>query len=135
MEKQLKKYLSSKKEVANNEFDGIVRHTIRNYWWFIWIGLWTKKTTQNRGLDERYEEIAKKALANGWKVTLVAIYVFWFLLVFGVQISVAQVLELLLVVHMIGWADFTIKLNISIFLNGPRSVATANIFIKYFHKS
>ena len=65
-----------------------------------------KKTAQNRGLDERYEEITKKALANGWKVTLVAIYVFWFLLVFGVQISVAQVLGLLLLVHMIGWAGF-----------------------------
>lgn len=65
-----------------------------------------KKVAQSRGLDERYEEIAKKALANGWKVTLVAIYVFWFLLVFGVQISVAQVLGLLLLVHMIGWAGF-----------------------------
>lgn len=48
-----------------------------------------KKAAQSRCLDERYEEIAKKVLANGWKVTLVAIYVLWFLLVFGVQISVA----------------------------------------------
>ena len=65
-----------------------------------------KKAAQNRGLDERNAEITKNALATGWKVTLVAIYVFWLLLVFGVQFSVAEVLGILLLVHMIGWAGF-----------------------------
>lgn len=92
--------------MENYEFDGIIRGIIRYYWWFIWIIIWTKKAAQSRGLDERYEEITKNALANGWKVTLVAIYVFWFLLVFGVQISVAKVLGILLLVHLIGWAGF-----------------------------
>jgi len=65
-----------------------------------------KKAAQNRGLDERNEAITKSALANGWKVTLIAIYIFWFLLVFDVQLSVAEVLGILLLVHMIGWAGF-----------------------------
>lgn len=65
-----------------------------------------KKAAQSRGLDERNVEITKNALATGWKVTLVAIYVFWFLLVFGVQFSVAEVLGILLLVHMSGWVGF-----------------------------
>lgn len=65
-----------------------------------------KKAAQSRGLDERHEEITKNALATGWKVTLIAIYVFWLLLVFGVQFSVAEVLGILLLIHMIGWAGF-----------------------------
>lgn len=65
-----------------------------------------KKLQQSRGLDERYEEITKNALANGWKVTLGAIYVIWILLVFDVQFSVAEVLGILLLIHMIGWAGF-----------------------------
>jgi len=67
-----------------------------------------KKAAQNRGLDERNAEITKSALANGWKVTLVAIYIFWFLLIFDVQFSVAEVLGILLLVHMIGWAGFRV---------------------------
>lgn len=65
-----------------------------------------KKAAQRRGLDERNTEITKNALATGWKVTLIAIYVIWFLLVFGVQFSVPEVLGILLLVHMIGWGGF-----------------------------
>jgi hypothetical protein len=67
-----------------------------------------KKAQQNRGLDERYEAISKNALANGWKVTLGGIYVFWILLILDVQISAAEVLGILLLIHMIGWAGFRI---------------------------
>ena len=67
-----------------------------------------KKAAQRRGLDERYVEITKHALANGWKVTLAAIYLFWILLLFDVQFSVPEVLGGLLLIHMIGWAGFRV---------------------------
>lgn len=63
-----------------------------------------KKAAQNRGLDERNTAITQHALANGWKITLVAIYVFWMLLAFDIDLTVPQVLGILLLAHMAGWA-------------------------------
>ncbi len=70
------------------------------------FGLWwgRKLAAQKRGIDERYENIAVKALANGWRVTLVYISVLFILLVMGIKLSVAPVLGTLLLIHMAGWA-------------------------------
>ncbi|MFT4412241.1 hypothetical protein ACLM5H_00140 [Fredinandcohnia humi] len=70
------------------------------------LGLWwgRKQAAKNRGLDERYEIISSKALGMGWKITLVALYTFFILLNFGVKLSVAPVLGILVLVHMAGWA-------------------------------
>jgi hypothetical protein len=70
------------------------------------FGLWwgRKLAARKRGIDERYESIAVKALANGWKITLIYIYVLFILLLLGIQLSVAPVLGTLLLIHMAGWA-------------------------------
>lgn len=78
------------------------------------FGLWygRKMASRKRGLDERYETISIKSLANGWKISLIFIYLFFFLLLFGVQISAAATLGILLLIHMAGWAFSIVYYNL-----------------------
>jgi hypothetical protein len=80
------------------------------------FGLWygRKKAALKRGLDERYDTISTKSLAAGWKITLVSIYILFILLAFGIELSVAPVLGILLLVHMSGWAFSTFYYNIKL---------------------
>ncbi len=64
-------------------------------WWF-----GRKKARKNRGLDELYYHIWQKARSYSWYVTLGAIYVFFSLIVFGIQLSSAMVLGILLLAHL-----------------------------------
>ncbi len=70
------------------------------------FGLWwgRRMAARKNGLDERYEKIINKSLAAGWKITVCSIYLLFLLLIFGVQLTSAQVLGILLLVHMAGWA-------------------------------
>ncbi|MEH6944102.1 hypothetical protein [Bacillus sp. JJ722] len=71
------------------------------------IHLWGKKiAARERGLDERYENNKIKSLANGWKITLISIYIIFILMLFGLELSVATVLGILLLIHMGGWGFF-----------------------------
>lgn len=80
------------------------------------FGLWwgRKQAARNRGLDERYETISKKSLATAWKITLGSIYLFFILLIFGVGLSTAAVLGVLLLIHMKGWAFSTVYYNLKL---------------------
>lgn len=68
-------------------------------WWF-----GRKKARKQRGLDELYDHIWQKARSYAWYVTLASIYIFFSLVLFGVHLSVAMVLGILLLVHLGSWA-------------------------------
>ncbi len=70
------------------------------------FGLWwgRKKAAANRGLDERYASITTKALANAWKITLVAMYIQFIFLIIGMELAAVEVLGTLLMIHLAGWA-------------------------------
>ncbi len=80
------------------------------------FGLWwgRKKAARNRGLDERYDTITTKSFALSWKITLVSIYILFILLCFGIKLSTAPVLGILLLVHMAGWTFSTIYFNLKL---------------------
>lgn len=86
-----------------------------NWWAFLGItlgiigglaGLWggRRAAAKQRGLDERFDHIRTKARATSWFFTLFGIYIFFFLLFFGVKLSVAPVLGILLFLHLGSWA-------------------------------
>lgn len=77
------------------------------------FGLWwgRKKAAENRGLDERYASIMIKSFASAWKITLVSIYILFALLIFGVEMTAAQLLGILLFIHFAGWAISTFYYN------------------------
>lgn len=77
--------------------------------------LWGRKQAAlKRGLDERYKMISLKSLANSWKITLVSIYILFLLMIFGLHLSVAPVLGILLIIHMAGWAYSTFYYNLKL---------------------
>lgn len=68
-------------------------------WWY-----GRHQAKKKRGLDELYEHIWKTSRATAWIITLVAIYVLFTLLLFGVNLHVAPVLGMLLLIHLGSWA-------------------------------
>lgn len=77
-------------------------------WWF-----GRKKARKNRGLDELYYHIWQKAKSLSWFVTLGTIYVFFSLIVFGIELSTAMVLCVLLLAHIGSWGITGIVLTIN----------------------
>lgn len=75
----------------------------------IWWG--RKKAVENRGLDERYASITIKSFASAWKITLVSMYILFTLLIFGVEMAAVQLLGILLLIHLAGWAISTCYYN------------------------
>ncbi|ANU23751.1 hypothetical protein [Planococcus donghaensis] len=77
------------------------------------FGLWwgRKKAAENRGLDERYTSITTKALANAWKITLVALYIHFIFVIFGMELAAIEVVGTLLMIHLTGWAISTVYYN------------------------
>lgn len=78
-------------------------------WWF-----GRKKARENRGLDELYYHIWQKARSYTWYVTLGAIYVFFSLISFGIELNPAMVLGILLLAHVGSWGIIGIILTINI---------------------
>ena len=76
-------------------------------WWF-----GRRKAREQRGLDELYDHIWQKARSYAWYVTLVSIYIFFSLVMFGIDLSVSMVLGILLLVHLGSWAIIGIILSI-----------------------
>ena len=70
------------------------------------LGLWLgrRAAAKQRGLDERYEMIRLKARSSSWLFTLLTVYLLFFLLLFGANLSPAPVLGVLLLIHMGSWA-------------------------------
>jgi len=79
---------------------------------FLWWG--RKQAARQRGLDERFHIISSKSQAASWKITLVAIYILFIMLVCGVKLSAAPVLGILLFVHMAGWAFSNVYYSIKL---------------------
>lgn len=77
------------------------------------FGLWwgRKKAAENRGLDERYASITTKAFANAWKITLVALYIQFIIVIFGMDLATVEVLGTLLIIHLAGWAISMVYYN------------------------
>ncbi|WP_018755732.1 hypothetical protein [Paenibacillus terrigena] len=80
------------------------------------LGLWwgRKQAARQRGLDERFHIISSKSQATAWKITLVAIYILFIMMVCGVKLSAAPVLGIVLLVHMAGWAFSSVYYNIKL---------------------
>ncbi|WP_066306974.1 hypothetical protein [Bacillus sp. FJAT-29814] len=78
------------------------------WWWG------RRQAARKRGLDERYNIISTKSLAASWKITLVAIYILFILLNFGMKLTAAPVLGILLLIHMAGWTFSIIYYNLKI---------------------
>jgi len=78
------------------------------------LGLWwgRKQAARQRGLDERFHIISSKSQAAAWKITLVAIYILFIMMVGGVKLAAAAVLGIVLLVHMAGWAFSSVYYNI-----------------------
>ncbi len=79
-------------------------------WWF-----GRKKAKKNRGLDELHDHIWQRAKAYSWYMTLAAIYIFFSLVVFGIKLSTAMVLAVLLFVHLGSWAIIGLILTINMY--------------------
>ncbi|MGE7694653.1 hypothetical protein ACQKNC_11110 [Lysinibacillus sp. NPDC094177] len=77
-------------------------------WWF-----GRKKARENRGLDELYYHIWQNAKSYSWYVTLGAIYVLFSLIMFGIELSNAMVLGILLLTHLGSWGIIGIILSIN----------------------
>ncbi len=81
-------------------------------WWF-----GRQKAKKNRGLDELYDHIWQKAKSYSWYMTLAAIYIFFSLMVFGIELNIAMVLGVLLLVHIGSWGIIGIILTVNMY--GP----------------
>lgn len=83
-------------------------------WWY-----GRKKAREQRGLDELHDHVWTKAKAYSWYCTLVALYVLFSLVIFGVKISGAVILGILLMVHLTSWAMAGVILNIRYTYHDP----------------
>jgi hypothetical protein len=83
-------------------------------WWF-----GRKKAKKNRGLDELYYHIWQKARSYSWYITLGVIYVFFSLILFGIELSTAMVLGILLLAHIGSWGIIGAILSINMSSAAP----------------
>lgn len=70
-----------------------------------------KQAKKQRGDDEVAKHIWQKARSISWYVTLVVLYIFLFLVLFGVTISATKVLSILILVHLFSWAIVGVYLS------------------------
>lgn len=81
-------------------------------WWF-----GRRMAKKQRGLDELHDHIWQKARAISWFFTLASIYLLFTLIMFGMELSPAIVLAVIMVVHMTSWGFtgmiFSINMNMS----------------------
>ncbi|MFS0816335.1 hypothetical protein ABC382_05070 [Lysinibacillus sp. 1P01SD] len=96
-------------------------------WWF-----GRKKARKNRGLDELYYHIWQKARSYSWYVTLGALYVFFTLIIFGIKLSTAMVLGILLLTHIASWGIIGIILTINMSSTAPLKPSRVKIGIIVF---
>ncbi|WP_421383324.1 hypothetical protein ACOJQI_02770 [Bacillus salacetis] len=83
-------------------------------WWF-----GRRMAKKERGLDELYEHIWQKARSVSWFVTLASIYVFFSLLIFGIELSTATVLGIILLIHLASWGFTGMILSINMNMSEP----------------
>lgn len=74
-----------------------------------------KKASQERGLDETHDYIWSKARSYSWFKTIAAIYFFFSLYLFGVDMSLAMVLGLLIFIQLGVWALSGMALSVMMY--------------------
>jgi len=94
-------------------------------WWF-----GRQKARKNRGLDELYYHIWQKARSYSWYVTLGALYVFFTLLSFGIELSTAMVLGILLLTHVASWGIIGIMMTIN--MSSPAPLQPSRVKVGLF---
>lgn len=99
-------------------------------WWF-----GRQKARKNRGLDELYYHIWQKARSHSWYVTLGALYVFFTLLNFGIELSTAMVLGILLLTHVASWGIIGIILTINMSSAAPLQPSRVKVGLFVFMTS
>lgn len=99
-------------------------------WWF-----GRQKARKNRGLDELYYHIWQKARSYSWYVTLGALYVFFTLLNFGIELSTAMVLGILLLTHVASWGIIGIILTINMSSAAPLQPSRVKVGLFVFMTS
>lgn len=77
-------------------------------------------------LDEVHDHIWQKARSTSWYVTLIALYILFFLYAFGVPLSTPASLGLLLFAHLFSWAISGLILSSTIYneSKGDRQIYT-----------
>lgn len=83
-------------------------------WWF-----GRRMANKQRGLDELYEHIWQKSRSVSWFFTLASIYVFFSLHIFGIELSTAMVLGIILLVHLASWGFTGMILSINMNMSEP----------------
>lgn len=99
-------------------------------WWF-----GRQKARKNRGLDELYYLIWQKARSYSWYVTLGALYVFFTLLNFGIELSTAMVLGILLLTHVASWGIIGIMMTINMSSAAPLQPSRVKVGLFVFMTS
>jgi len=99
-------------------------------WWF-----GRQKARKNRGLDELYYHIWQKARSYSWYVTLGALYVFFTLLSFGIELSTAMVLGILLLTHVASWGIIGIMMTINMSSAAPLQPSRVKVGLFVFMTS
>ncbi|AUS89026.1 hypothetical protein LBYS11_09185 [Lysinibacillus sp. YS11] len=99
-------------------------------WWF-----GRQKARKNRGLDELYYHIWQKARSYSWYVTLGALYVFFTLLSFGIELSTAMVLGILLLTQVASWGIIGIMMTINMSSAAPLQPSRVKVGLFVFMTS
>jgi|SRR5699024_8135255 len=82
---------------------------------------------KQRGLDEIHNYIWQKTRSYSWYVTLITIYILFSLHIFGITLSVAAVLGILLLVHLGSWG--IIGIIFSVFMYSEREIKLSGLYI------
>lgn len=87
-----------------------------------------KKASKERGLDETHKFIWSKARSYSWFATIAAIYLFFSLYLFGVEMSLAMVLGLLIFIQLGVWALSGIALSVMMYSEVETTSLTYKLF-------
>ncbi|MCG1023435.1 hypothetical protein EKQ44_17475 [Sutcliffiella horikoshii] len=83
-------------------------------WWF---GRHMAK--KQRGLDELHAHIWQKARAISWFFTLASMYILFTLVIFGMELTAAMVLAVIMLVHFASWGITGVVLSINMNMEEP----------------
>lgn len=83
-------------------------------WWF---GRHMAK--KQRGLDELHAHIWQTARAISWFFTLASMYILFTLVIFGMELTAAMVLAVIMLVHFASWGITGVVLSINMNMEEP----------------
>lgn len=83
-------------------------------WWF-----GRRMAKKQRGLDELHAHIWQKARAISWFFTLASMYILFTLVIFGMELTAAMVLAVIMLVHFASWGITGVVLSINMNMEEP----------------